>query len=237
MKYLHKGFFIIAALSILSCKKEDYVLYPIDNACDSLSVKHTYFNSYTVTNKYRTVDAQLIKRNDSSKILELDLGPKARINKIIISKDTYALYPGLMDGNEFIVKKSGEKLKAISDSEWRLLKNCNSSLERFKKFKFNKDSQLFEFEALGSNDVFTYKTKDSVTYQLYLKIIKPADFNSQKKLVYDTDFVSIEFKLLANNMIKGTFYGFKIKDDKEIQYFSNRLSGPETVYFYKYNNN
>ncbi|WP_415327396.1 hypothetical protein [Chryseobacterium sp. MMS23-Vi53] len=233
MKYFKESIFtLLISIILISCKKDDYVLYPVDKACDSITIKHRYFNNYTFTSKYGTADAKIIKDKDSVKVLELDLGPDKRLNKLIINKNTFAIYPGLIDGNEFIVKKIGDPLKPISNSKWGLLKNCNSKLERFRNFEFDKESQLFRFDRFGYNYGFTYKTKDSINYQLFMKIIKPSNFD---KFDYDPDFVSIEFKLLANNIIRAKFNGMKLKNNPEITYFSSDSSDPETVYFFKYN--
>ncbi|UMQ42745.1 hypothetical protein MKS83_03410 [Chryseobacterium sp. Y16C] len=234
MKYFKESIVILLiSIIVISCKKDDYVLYPIDKACDSITIKHTYFNSYKFSSKYGTADAKVIKDKDSVKILELDLGPDKKLNKLIINKNTFAVYPGLIDGNEFVVKKIGDLPKPISDSQWGLLKNCRSKLERFRNFEFDKSSQLFKFYGLGYKYGFTYKTKDSINYQLFMKTLKASDFD---KFDYDPDFVSIELKLVANNIIRAKFNGMKLKNKPEITFFNSDSSDPEIVYFFKYNN-
>lgn len=212
-------FTVLLSSTIISCKKEDYVLYPIDKACDSITLKQTYLNNYTFSSKYGVCDAKIIKDKDSVKVLELDLGPDKKVNKLIIKKNKYAIYPGLIDGSEFIVKRKGDPIEPVSDSKWSLLRNCSSQFERFRGFKFDKKSQLFRFDGLPFyNYGFTYKTKDSINYRLFIKIIKPSAYD---KYNYDPDFVSIELKLLASNIIRARFHGMKLKGK------------PETAYFYK----
>lgn len=225
-------FMIISGSIIISCKKENYVLYPVDKACDSIVIKQTYLNHYTFSSRYGSADARIIKDKDSIKVLELDLGPDKKLNKLIIKKNKYTIYPGLIDGNEFIVKRKGDPIKSISGSNWELLKSCHSKFERCRGFEFDRESQLFRFEGLVSRDYgFTYKTKDSVNYQLFMKIINRSAFD---KYTYDPDFVSIELQLLASHMIKARFYGMKLKDRPEITYFNSDTSDPQTAYYYQY---
>ncbi|WP_153392501.1 hypothetical protein [Chryseobacterium vaccae] len=232
MNYLRKGFIILAGILLISCKKENYVLYSVDNACDSVVINQTGRNKYQFITKGRTFDGRIIKDKDSVRIMELDRGPNSKLNKLIL-KNERAYYPGMIDVDYFIVKKTGEKDITLSDSKWALLKHCGSSMESFKKFRFNKKEHVFEFDR-GYTYVFTYKTKDSLHYKLYLKTIITEDLETERKMVYDPDFVSAEVQLIASNIVRAQFYGMKVKDSTLVYPFDYKSDKPQNVYFYKY---
>lgn len=232
MNHLRKGFIILAGTLLISCKKENYVLYSVDNACDSVVINQTGRNKYQFITKGRAFDGRMIKDKDSVRIMELDRGPNSKLNKLIL-KNERAYYPGMIDVDYFIVRKTGEKDFSLSDSKWGLLPHCGSSMEFFKKFRFNKKEHLFEFDN-GYTYVFTYKTKDSLHYKLYLKTIITEDPETERKMVYDPDFVSAEVQLIASNMVKAQFYGMKVKDSTRIYPLDYKSDKPQNVYFYKY---
>lgn len=232
MNYLRKGFIILTGTLLISCKKENYVLYSVDNACDSVVINQTGYKKYQFISEDKAFDARIIKDKDSVRIMELDRGPNSKLNKLIL-KNERAYYPGLIDVDYFIVRKTGEKDITLSDSKWALLPHCGSSMEFFKSFTFNKKEHLFEFDN-GYTYVFTCKTKDSRHYKLYLKTIITENPEVERKMVYDPDFVSAEVQLIASNMVKAQFYGMKVKDSTRIYPFDYKSDKPQNVYFYKY---
>lgn len=232
MGRFRKVFFVLAGMSIISCKKTDYVLYPIENICDSVVLQNTYFNQYKLIHKSDVLEAEIIKDQDSIKIFQINNGNETH-NKILLDKDGSASWGGVT-GVSYIVKKINDVEKpSISDSRWSMMESCDDEYKKFNHLKINKQSNTFVVETnLGFEYIFTYKTQDSINYKLYLNTAKLiGDTLHQNLRKYNSEFVTAEAKVLSKHLMKIKLHGYKPIDTQEINFIGGK--GPETVYFYK----